>query len=86
MAVKRHGRTLLTTMEAASTLGISRYAVISAIRRGALRADLVSPKLYLVDSRDVERYRQIHLGGQGWDKRRARRSQDLQDLGHGDAQ
>jgi excisionase family DNA binding protein len=53
-----------TTLEAAEQLGISRQAVIKAIKRGTLKAKQYG-RAYLISSKAIETYREEHLGKRG---------------------
>lgn len=46
----------ITLAEAAKRLGIAHAAVRGAVHRGSLKAEKVSPTLWLVDEREVARY------------------------------
>ncbi len=58
-------RTLFTVAEVARQLGISENTVRSAIKRGSLGVERVSPRLNMVTAQAVETYRQKHLGKRG---------------------
>jgi len=55
----------MTISEAARSLGCSKSAVRKAIARGVLKAGLVPAgrrgPYYVIDTREVERYRREHL-------------------------
>ncbi len=60
-----------TVAEAAEVLGLGIPAVQAAIRRGTLVATKAAPHLNLITPDEVARYRVVHRGSQGWDKRKA---------------
>ena len=68
-----HERTLFTTAEAATQLGISRNAVQNAIRRGTLAHVAINPRLNMVTVAGIEAYRRAHLGQVGRPPRTKRR-------------
>jgi excisionase family DNA binding protein len=46
----------MTVPQAAARLGLSPAGVRRRIERGDMKAELISPKLYLIDSEEVERW------------------------------
>jgi len=58
-------RTLFTVAEVARQLGISENTVRSAIKRGSLGVERVSPRLNMVTAQAIAEYRQAHLGKRG---------------------
>ncbi len=68
-----HERTLFTTAEVAAMLGLSQYAIKSAIRRGTLESVLASPHVRLVSQAAIDTYRREHLGHVGRPARKKRR-------------
>ena len=54
-----HARDVLTVMEAARELGLSRRAIQNRITAGTIRAEQVNPRLWLVPRSEVERLRGI---------------------------
>ncbi len=66
-------RTLFTTAEVALMLGLSPYAIKSAIRRGTLESVLASPHVRLISQAAIDTYRQEHLGHVGRPARKKRR-------------
>lgn len=55
-----------TPIQAATLLGLSRYAVWKAIERGVLQASRdAETRRYSVALSEVERYRREHLGRRG---------------------
>ncbi|MCA1666298.1 MAG: helix-turn-helix domain-containing protein [Thermomicrobia bacterium] len=51
--------------EAAMTLGLDRSTILRQIKRGALHARKVG-KQWTVSAAEIERYRYVHLGKQGF--------------------
>ncbi len=68
-----HERTLFTTAEVAAMLGLSQYAIKSAIRRGTLESVLASPHVRLISQTAIDTYRREHLGHVGRPARKKRR-------------
>jgi excisionase family DNA binding protein len=58
-------RSLFTVAEVARQLGISENTVRSAIKRGSLGVERVSPRLNMVTAQAIAEYRQAHLGKRG---------------------
>ena len=48
-------RAMVTTVEAARILGISHRTVLDRLKRGLMRGEQVSPKLWLVPRQELER-------------------------------
>lgn len=63
--------TYYTVGQAAAELGMAPGGVWSAIRRGALTAETIGPRVTIIARDELERYRREHQGGQGWEKRKA---------------
>jgi len=74
-----HERTLFTTAEAATQLGISQNAVQNAIQRGTLEHVAISPRLNMVTRDGIEAYRRAHLGQVGRPPRKKRRARTTRD-------
>jgi len=74
------GRSLFTVAEVARQLGISENTVRSAIKRGSLDVERVSPRLNMVTAQAIEKYRQKHLGQRGG--YRGRRTSSTDDHAH----
>ncbi len=60
-----------TTSEAAAALGLSAASIRNAVKRGALAVQQVHGRLNAISAEELDRYRAMHLGGQGWATRRA---------------
>jgi excisionase family DNA binding protein len=60
-----------TVDEAAALLGLAPSSVRNAITVGRLTARKIGKRLHVVSAAEIERYRQEHLGKQGWEKRHA---------------
>lgn len=63
-------RNFMTVQEAATALGLTASTVRGAIHRGTLKAQKLGLRLNVIHATEVERYRQEHLGTQGWPWRR----------------
>lgn len=50
---------MLTVSVAAKKLGVSHGRVLQFIASGRLRADRVSPRLYLIDPKEIRRFASI---------------------------
>jgi len=66
-------RTLFTTVQVAEILGIDRKSVQSAIMRGTLESELLSPRLRVVSQAAIDAYRANHLGQVGHPTRKKQR-------------
>jgi len=66
-------RTLFTTVQAAEILGIDQKSVQSAIMRGTLESELLSPRLRVVSQAAIDAYRAHHLGQVGHPTRKKQR-------------
>jgi len=66
-------RTLFTTVQAAEILGIDQKSVQSAIMRGTLESELLSPRLRVVSQAAIDAYRANHLGQVGHPTRKKQR-------------
>ncbi len=66
-------RTLFTTVQAAEILGIDQKSVQSAIMRGTLESELLSPRLRVVSQATIDAYRAHHLGQVGHPTRKKQR-------------
>lgn len=53
----------MTISDAAKLYGYNRHTLLDAIKRGALPAQRLGPRAYVVEARDVEAYR-ARTGGQ----------------------
>ncbi len=62
-----------TTAQAAEMLGVGQIAVQSAIKRGTLESELVSPRIRLVSQAAIDAYRADRLGQVGKPSRKTRR-------------
>jgi len=62
-----------TTAQVAAMLGVGQIAVQSAIKRGTLESELVSPRIRLVSQAAIDAYRANHLGQVGQPSRKKRR-------------
>jgi len=62
-----------TTAQAAEMLGLSRFTVQAAIRRGTLESELASPNVRLISQAAIDAYRAHHLGQVGQPSRKKRR-------------
>jgi len=62
-----------TTAQVAALLGVGQIAVQSAIKRGTLESELVSPRIRLVSQAAIDAYRANHLGQVGQPSRKKRR-------------
>ncbi len=62
-----------TTAQAAEMLGVGQIAVQSAIKRGTLESELVSPRIRLVSQAAIDAYRVDRLGQVGKPSRKTRR-------------
>ena len=60
----------MTVMQAAEALGLSPAGIRRRIERGEMKANLVSPKLWLIPTDEVERWRTIGRRKPGPPKRR----------------
>jgi excisionase family DNA binding protein len=60
-----------TVDEAAALLGLAPSSVRNAITVGRLKARKIGKRLHVIDAAEIERYRQEHLGKQGWETRHA---------------
>ncbi len=58
-------RTLFTTAEAATMLGIAHDTVKNAIRRGVMACERINPRLNMVTLEAIETYRRERLGQRG---------------------
>jgi hypothetical protein len=56
--------------EAATLLSLAPSSVRNAITVGRLKARKIGKRLHVVSAAELERYRQEHLGKQGWEKRK----------------
>jgi len=54
-------------------LGLSRFTVQAAIRRGTLESELASPNVRLISQAAIDAYRAHHLGQVGQPSRKKRR-------------
>jgi len=54
-----------TTAQVAEMLGLSRVTIQSAIHRGRLASELVSPRVRLISQAAIDAYRANHLGQVG---------------------
>ena len=50
---------LVTVTEAAAELGLTVHAVAKRLRRGQMKGERVSPRLWLVPREEVERWKEI---------------------------
>jgi len=62
-----------TTAQAAAMLGVGQIAVQSAIKRGTLESELISPRIRLISQAAIDAYRAHHLGQVGQPSRKKRR-------------
>ncbi len=62
-----------TTAQVAAMLGVGQIAVQSAIKRGTLESELVSPRIRLVSQAAIDAYRANHLGQVGHPTRKKQR-------------
>lgn len=53
------GRDLLTVAEAAQELGMTVRGVQERLRRGMMRGERVSPRLWMIQREEVERWRAL---------------------------
>jgi excisionase family DNA binding protein len=60
----------MTVTQAAESLGLSPAGIRRRIERGEMKATLVSPKLWLIPTEEVERWRDIGRRKPGPPKRR----------------
>jgi excisionase family DNA binding protein len=49
----------MTVIQAARTLGLSPAGIRRRIERGEMKAELISPRLYLIPAEEVERWQQL---------------------------
>ena len=61
----------MTVTQAAEALGLSTAGIRRRIERGEMQATLVSPKLWLIPTEEVERWRAIGRRKPGPSKRQA---------------
>lgn len=62
-----------TTAQVAEILGIDQKSVQSAIARGTLKSELLSPRLRVVSPAAIDAYREQHLGQVGRPTRKKQR-------------
>jgi excisionase family DNA binding protein len=53
------GRPLLTVQEAATELGITVRGIQERLKRGAMRGERVTPRLWLIPREEVERWKEL---------------------------
>ena len=58
-----------TTEEAARELGLAASTIRGAAKRGALKVEIVAPRVRAITREELERYRAEHLG-KNWEARR----------------
>lgn len=58
-------RDYLTLNDAAAELGLNAATLRQSIARGAMTAEKIGPRLWVVSRREVERYRAESLGRRG---------------------
>jgi len=62
-----------TIAEAALALGLAAGTVRHLVAKGTIPSRKVGARLNLIPARALDEYRAVHLGRQGWDKRRTPR-------------
>jgi len=62
-----------TTAAAAEMLGVERIAIQTAIRRGTIESELVSPRVRLISQAAIDAYRENHRGQVGHPTRKKQR-------------
>ena len=67
-----------TTAQVAEMLGLERVTIQSAIHRGRLASELVSPRVRLISQAAIDAYRTNHLGQVGQPTRKRQRMLEAQ--------
>ncbi len=65
-----------TTAQVAQMLGLERVTIQSAIHRGRLESELMSPRVRLISQAAIDKYRANHLGQVGQPSRKRQRMLD----------